>query len=160
MSLKGQFTQKWKFCHHLLTLKLFQTCLKNVEKNTLEVIGYHQLFGYKHPLNYLILFSTAERNLYRFGTTWGKWWQNLHFWMNDPFNMEEKVSFATWTENQDVLMLSGQDWNQTQSLGFAGLRGRVTNSPGSLVHSATPQRLTWRPAVRKLQHTNMDEHIL
>jgi len=25
--LKGQFTQKWTFCHHLLTLKLFQTCM-------------------------------------------------------------------------------------------------------------------------------------
>ncbi len=26
MELKRQFTQKSKFCHHLLTLKLFQTC--------------------------------------------------------------------------------------------------------------------------------------
>jgi len=25
--LKGYSTQKWKFCHHLLTLKLLQTCM-------------------------------------------------------------------------------------------------------------------------------------
>ncbi len=25
--LKWQFAQKWKFCHHLVTLKLFQTCI-------------------------------------------------------------------------------------------------------------------------------------
>ncbi len=25
--LKVQYTQKWKFCHHLLTLKSFQTCM-------------------------------------------------------------------------------------------------------------------------------------
>ncbi len=27
LHLKGQFTQKWKFCHHLLTLMSFQTCM-------------------------------------------------------------------------------------------------------------------------------------
>ncbi len=27
LHLKGQFIQKWKFCHHLNTLKLFQTCM-------------------------------------------------------------------------------------------------------------------------------------
>jgi len=64
------FTQKWKFCHHLLTLKFFQTCmsfflllnskediLKNVgnqtvdgrkKKNTMEVNGFRQLFDYQH----------------------------------------------------------------------------------------------------------------
>ncbi len=27
MTLKGQFTQKWKLCHHLLTPKLFLSCM-------------------------------------------------------------------------------------------------------------------------------------
>ncbi len=60
VSLKGKFSQKWQFCHHLLTLMLFQTCMaffltwnsekyfsinvnwdstssKNVEKNNIKV---------------------------------------------------------------------------------------------------------------------------
>ncbi len=43
-------------------------------KNTLEVNGYHQLFGYQHSSKYLLSFSTKERNSYWFGTTW--WWVN------------------------------------------------------------------------------------
>ncbi len=98
MTLKGQFTQKWKLCHHLLTPKLFLSCmncflllntiynddLKKVGNQlpvatdfhsffspTMEVNGYQQLFGYQHSLKYLLLNLTEERNLYRLGTTWG-----------------------------------------------------------------------------------------
>jgi len=35
--LKGQFTQKWKFCHHLLTLMSFQTGM-NFQENISENI--------------------------------------------------------------------------------------------------------------------------
>ncbi len=37
----------------------------------------------KHSSKYLILYSTADRNAYRFGTTCG--WVNGHFWMNYSF---------------------------------------------------------------------------
>ncbi len=54
--------------------------LKNVEKqnvdvrlsmcfHTMKVNGYHQLFGYQHSSEYLILCSTAKRNSYRYETT-------------------------------------------------------------------------------------------
>ncbi len=52
--LKAQFTQKWKCCHHLLTFKLFQTCMNfylllNTKEDSivffLYVMGDEQLFG-------------------------------------------------------------------------------------------------------------------
>ncbi len=71
--LKGYFTQKFKCCHHLLTLMSFQT-QKNIfwrtkqllvpidfhsrERNTMEVDQDHQLFDYQHSTKYLILCST------------------------------------------------------------------------------------------------------
>ncbi len=45
------------------------------KKNTLEVNGYRQLFGYQHSSKYRLVCSKEERNLYMFGTTWG--------WVND-----------------------------------------------------------------------------
>ncbi len=47
-------------------------------KNTMEFYGYPQLFGYTRSLEYLLPWSTEERNPYRFGTTWQ--WAN-----NDTF---------------------------------------------------------------------------
>ncbi len=46
----------------------------SMEKNTMQVNGYQQLFGFQHPLKYLHLCSSEERN-YRIGTVWG--------WVND-----------------------------------------------------------------------------
>ncbi len=43
-------------------------------KNTMEVNGYHQLFGNQHSSKYLLLCSAEERNSYRFRTDWG--WVN------------------------------------------------------------------------------------
>ncbi len=37
-------------------------------------------------LQNIILCSAEERNAYRFGITWEKWWQNLNFWVNYSFN--------------------------------------------------------------------------
>ncbi len=109
MTLKGQFTQKWKLCHHLLTPKLFLSCmncflllntiynddLKKVGNQlpvatdfhsffspTMEVNGYQQLFGYQHSLKYLLLNLTEERNLYRLGTTWVSS-RVVQGWVND-----------------------------------------------------------------------------
>ncbi len=86
--LKRQFTQKSWFCHHLLTLRLFQTfffkkvsffCWTYFEKtwvikqflvpigfnsiflfHTMEVNGYRQLFSYQHSSKYLLdIFFTS-----------------------------------------------------------------------------------------------------
>jgi len=58
--LKGQFAQKWQCCHHLLTLKFFQTCmnflllnrkediLKNVSNQTSDVPHW---LPYIFPIN-------------------------------------------------------------------------------------------------------------
>jgi len=69
--------------NHLLTLKLFQTCvnfflLLNTNKDIFKLvinqlmghIGHiHQLFGYPYYSKYLLLCSAEERNEYMFGTT-------------------------------------------------------------------------------------------
>jgi len=59
--LKGYSTQKWKFCHHLLTLKLFQTCMSfflllNTKEDILKMIGTLA------PLTSIVFFSTMEVN--------------------------------------------------------------------------------------------------
>ncbi len=41
------------------------------EEYIMEVDGCHQIFGYQHSSKYLLLCSTAKRNSYRFGPTWG-----------------------------------------------------------------------------------------
>ncbi len=43
--------------------------------HTVAVNVYQQLFSYQHSSKYLLLCSTEERKLYKFGTTWG--------WVND-----------------------------------------------------------------------------
>ncbi len=80
VSLKGQFTQKWKFWHHLLTLKLFSTCTSFfLLLNTKEVIlknGNQTVAGRSQWL----LATVGYPNSYKFGTTWvSKWWQNFPF---------------------------------------------------------------------------------
>ncbi len=58
-------TQKWKFCHNLLTLKLFQTIdgilidSHNTEKQNMEVNG----FGCTHSSNYLHLCPAEEEKI-------------------------------------------------------------------------------------------------
>ncbi len=106
--LKEVVYPKNKNCHHLLTLHLFQTFwvsfFTNVhqtvdgmidfhmmEKNTMEVNGYRQLFGYQCSANWIILHSVDE---IKTPTGWNKrrvskWWTDFHFWINYPF----KVSF-------------------------------------------------------------------
>ncbi len=59
--LKEQFTQRRQFCQHLLILMLIQICMKLQSPltsivfcfHTMEVNGYHQLFGYLHSSKYL-----------------------------------------------------------------------------------------------------------
>jgi len=46
----------------------------------MEVTGVHQLFGYQHSSKEL-LFSTEERNLFRFKTTCDNW----NFWQCNFF---------------------------------------------------------------------------
>ncbi len=106
-NLKGQFTQKWKFCHHLLTLKYFQTCMnvfvllntkEDILKNegnravldqsiffpTMEVNGAPKQPDYKLSSEYLPLCSAEQRHSYRFGSTWG--------WVND-----NRINIFGWT---------------------------------------------------------------
>jgi len=100
--LKGYFTQKWSFIkeighltiksHHLLILRLFQTCMhvflllntEDILKDmgdktplvsifcfyTMEVNGGPQWFSYKHSSKYLILCSTEKKKFI-------KVWNNL-----------------------------------------------------------------------------------
>ncbi len=48
--LKGLFTPKWTFCHHLFTLHLFQTCmifflLFNTKEDILKNVGDQTVDG-------------------------------------------------------------------------------------------------------------------
>ncbi len=100
--LNGSFNQKCKFCHHLLTLKYFQTCMNvfvllNTKGRyseecgkqsssgapltfivfffpTMEVNCAPKQPGYKLSSKYLPLCLAEQRNSYRFGTTSG--WVN------------------------------------------------------------------------------------
>ncbi len=96
--LKEYLTQKWTFCHLLLTLISFQTCVSfflmlnmkifwrtlvmkqflspltySIYFPTMEVSGDQQLFGFQNSSKYLLLCSTW--NSYRFRTAWG-WVKN------------------------------------------------------------------------------------
>jgi len=48
------------------------------KKNTSEVNGFGQLFGYRHSSKYLLLCSTEERNFFFFK-------QNFYFWVKYTF---------------------------------------------------------------------------
>ncbi len=55
----------------------------------MEVNGYHQLFSFQHSLKYLLLCSTEETNSLKFGT-WGREnFDNIHFWVHYPLNIQE-----------------------------------------------------------------------
>ncbi len=100
--LKGYFTQKWKFWHHLHLLSSFKSVWVSLfcrtqgkifwrkfvtrlfwgtidfhsrKKNTIEVNGAPELLCFPHSSEYLPLCSAEQRNSYRFETTWG--------WVND-----------------------------------------------------------------------------
>ncbi len=101
--IKGTVHPKMKqFCHHLLSLKYFQTCmnvfvlpntkediLKNVGNRavlgnsmffpTMEVNGVPKQPDYKLSSEYLPLCSAEQTHSYRFGNTWG-WVNDVHFW--------------------------------------------------------------------------------
>ncbi len=113
--LKGSFNQKFKFCHHLLTLKYFQTCMNvivllNTKGRYSEECGKQSSSG--APLTFIVFFfptmvsqlcpKTAwlqtffKISSFVFGRTkkftqvWNyfrvsKLWQNFHFWVNYPF---------------------------------------------------------------------------
>ncbi len=94
--------------HHLLTIILFQSSifffffcwtwkegiLNNVDNLTIDghhwppyYGGYYGMWTINCFVKSLLLCSAKQRNSYRSGTTWG--WvndDNLHFWVNYPFN--------------------------------------------------------------------------
>ncbi len=97
--LKGTGHPKWQFCHHLLTLMLFKTCMSlylllNTKEDILKNVCYQRVAG---PLwlPYYGKKNTMEVNDYRqlfwkFIQVWNnmwvsKWWQNLNFWVTCPF---------------------------------------------------------------------------
>jgi len=93
-TVKGHSTQKFKFCHHLLILKMLQTCMsfclllntkEDIVKNdwNFGTIDFHsiffllwnygakKLFGSHCSSKYLLLCSAEDINSYRFATSWG-----------------------------------------------------------------------------------------
>ncbi len=71
LDLKAEFTQKWKFCHQLLTS--FQTCLtffRNTRKDFKERWAPNNTTSHWHFSKYFHLCSTQEKNkVIRFGPT-------------------------------------------------------------------------------------------
>ncbi len=62
-------------------------------RNTLEVNGVQQLFGFQYSLKYHLLCSVEESNSYRFGTTWRwvKWWPHFYVWGNYLFKTSDLI---------------------------------------------------------------------
>jgi len=107
MPFKG-IVHPHKLCH-LLTLKLFQTCLnrflllstnkdilKNVSNQTVDGLWKSRV-GYPHSSKYVILCSAEERNSYRFGTTW--------VWVNDDI-----IFILGWTIPLSIVWFKKAVW--------------------------------------------------
>ncbi len=62
----------------------------SIFNHTMEVNGYHQLFGNQHSSKYPLLCSTEDRNSYMFGISGG--WVN-DFWVNYPFSICLDVNY-------------------------------------------------------------------
>ncbi len=73
-------------------------------KNTMEVNGYHPLFGYQ-------MFSFVS-NSYRFGTTWGvsKWWQIFNIGWIIPLTAPQ-IHFTKYVGLASVLWSDSSDLN-------------------------------------------------
>ncbi len=108
---KGIVPQKWKFCHHLLILKLFWICslflllstkkiiwrilvtkqlTVAIEFDSMEKKYYVKVNGY-HLVTTVLqnnLFCVQQKKETHTGLNkWrvNKWWQNFHFWVSYPF---------------------------------------------------------------------------
>ncbi len=57
----------------------------SVEKNTVEVNDYRQLFGWQHSSKYHFCIQIQIWN------NMSKWWQNFNFWWTISLNTEIKV---------------------------------------------------------------------
>ncbi len=90
--LKGQFTQKWKSCHHLLILNLYECVCSEHKGRYSEEWGKQSsifllLWKSMVPQNSLItnflqnIFLCVQNKHLRMS----KWWQDFHFWVNYPF---------------------------------------------------------------------------
>jgi len=106
-SLKGYSIQKWKFYHHLLSLKFISSAehkrnifwrtigtlapLTSILCFSMEVNGAKHLFGSNCSSKYLPLCSAEERN-----SRASKWWQNFHFWVAFPFKTQRSVADESW----------------------------------------------------------------
>ncbi len=100
--LKGQYTQKWKSCHHLL-----QTCMNVFVLNTKEDILKNErnravFFSYYWSqwcpkTAWLQTFFKISSFVFRTNTfiqVWSKWWQNFHFWVYCPFKCRQPALLA------------------------------------------------------------------
>jgi len=85
--LKGPFTQKGKFCHHLLTLMLFQTCMSfflllntKVTKQLMVAIDFHYTVGPICLPTFFKIYSYRSKKLIQVwnNTRVSKWRQNLY----------------------------------------------------------------------------------
>ncbi len=77
--------------------------------HTMEVNGYYQMLVYQHFLEYLLLCSAAERNSYRFTTTWGLVNVDrivISGWAIPIIILFQHVTFINTTKDVDIFELS------------------------------------------------------
>ncbi len=113
--LKKEFTQKWKFCHHLL--KLFQTSMSfflllNTKGDISRNVGNQTVSGpcwlpyYFCPHHWSQQHTFCKISYFMFNRrkkiiqVWNnlrvsKWWQNFHFWVNYLFKMNSKEALLS-----------------------------------------------------------------
>ncbi len=94
----------------------------------MKVNGYHQLFGYYHSSKYLLLCSAAQRNSYRFETTWG--WENDNnflFWVNYPFKTTFLISWRSPSCCQNSSDASRHEHHKTSERALWFLAQNISN---------------------------------
>ncbi len=121
--IKGTVHPKIKqFCHHLLSLKYFQTCmnvfvLPNTKERYSEEWGETEQFweivcffllwksmvSQNSPItnfrqNIFLCVQAEQTHSYRFGNTWG-WVNDVHFWVYCPFKRFKHQSASFHYEN-------------------------------------------------------------
>ncbi len=131
------------FWRMLVTKQLLvATDLWNIFFHTMEVNGYHQLFGYQHSSKYLLLCSTEQRSSYRCGATW-TW---------TKFELEWKMLFsifctAFWDTSVrlDLKVLKYVKWSCTESTVFVVVTETLIKL--SIVYIKQTHRHTvWKPS--------------
>ncbi len=120
--LRDSLTKKWKFCHHLLTLMLFQNWMSFflqkkifwrmlVTKQLTEAINFHNMeintVGVNGYVNFLVT-NILQNIFFCVLQVWNnsrvsKWWQGFNFfWMNCPFNDSKVITLSLHLEYREL----------------------------------------------------------